>query len=157
MIFNILCGLPSSGKSTWAASHIAANPECALICPDHLREQLTGDASDQSSNYYIFDTLVPQHIRANAGMRRDAVFDSTAYCRRNRRNIIKLAKENGYKVVARVFNLPFDECVRRNEARERVVPRHVLERMARNWEDPALDEGFDEIVYHDYSLDKIAQ
>lgn len=151
----LLVGTPASGKSTHATTFLTEHPEYNLVCPDHIREQVTGDASDQSANGYIFSQLVPQAIRAASLMRQSVVYDATNVSRKARRPIIKLAKELGYHVIVQVMRTPFDTCVRLNAARERQVPIDVLERMRDQWQEPALDEGVDEIgdVVVDFPLD----
>ena len=54
------------------------------------------------------------------------------------RNIVCIKK---YVIMA----TPFDECCKRNESRDRVVPYEVISRMYKNWNNPYWFEGWDEI------------
>jgi predicted kinase len=142
---HLYVGTPGSCKSTHAAAFLAEHPEYNLVCPDHYREQLTGDMSDQSANSYIFQTLIPQAIGSAALMRQHCLYDATNVSIKARKPIIKLAKENGFWVVAKVMRTSYEDCVRRNAARDRVVPSFVLEKMRDAWQEPTLEEGFDEV------------
>lgn len=155
LTFAMLCALPAAGKSTYAAAFLRDHPEYNLVCPDLIREQLTGDASDQSLDVHVWTVSVPHLIRLAAQRRQSVLFDSTAYRRKSRKGLIKLAKAEGYRIVAHVIRTPFEECVKRNAARARVVPLFVLEKMRDKWQDPSADEGIDEIV--EIALDMASQ
>lgn len=43
------------------------------------------------------------------------------------------------------YSTPFEVCIRRNEERERTVPKEAMERMKRFLEPPTFAEGWDEI------------
>lgn len=142
-IFYLMVGIVGSGKSTYVKA-LQSSTGATVISPDDIRQELTGDMADQSQNHRIFSKVVPDRIRA-AGF--DIIYDATNYNRKNRREIIALAKGLGYRVVACVMQTPFDECRRRNAARsERVVPEFVLDRMESGYEAPDKNiEKIDEI------------
>jgi len=141
----VMCqGLPASGKTTYARRLVEEGYH--LISSDQIREELTGDMTDQSWNAMIFNDIIPIRIVGAWASRREVVYDATSYCRDRRKDIIRQAKRCGYKVYVHVLRVPLEECLKRNEARERKVPEHVIQRMHDNWEDPSLDEGIDGIV-----------
>jgi len=142
--FILLQGLPASGKSTYASRLVREGYH--LISSDQIREELTGDMTDQSYNAMIFNDIIPVRIVGAWASRREVVYDATSYCRARRADIIRQAKRCGYKVYIHVLKVPLEECLKRNAARERKVPEHVIQRMNENWEDPSLDEGIDGIV-----------
>jgi predicted kinase len=146
--FIMLIGLPASGKSTYTKDFLAArlNENWYLLHPDSLRGELCGDVSDQSQNALIFNTIVPCRIVGCKVKGENILYDATNYGRKTRKGVIAQAKAQGYIVEAHVIRTPFEECVRRNAARERVVPLHVLERMRDGWMDPEEDEGID-VIY----------
>jgi predicted kinase len=43
------------------------------------------------------------------------------------------------------FDVPVDECIRRNRARARVVPDEVIQKMAERLVAPDLQEGFSRV------------
>lgn len=142
----LLMGLPGSGKSTYATTLLTRYPNAALICPDTLREEVTGSESDLSRDGFIWTHLIPIRMNGAALNQRPIIFDATMVSRKARKPIIAHAKELGYRVAVHVVRTSFDECVKRNASRTRQVPVEVIERMRDRWADPTLDEGIDEIV-----------
>ena len=143
----LLAGAPGCGKSTYAQKIVEKNPDgTVLICPDILRLKETGDMSNHSRDSFIFAALIPNLMDDAAGVGKNIVIDATNYCRRNRRGIIKLANELGYKVICGVFRTPVEVCKARNAARDRKVPEWVIEKQFANWQEPELSEGIHSIV-----------
>lgn len=118
----------------------------ALISPDLLRLELSGDVSDQSKNGFIFNQLIPIRMNGAHAQGRCILYDATNTTRKSRKEIIKHAKWLGYEVEAHVFHVPIDVCKARNAARARHVPEPVIDRQFAQWQEPSLDEGIDRIV-----------
>lgn len=136
----LMVGLPGSGKTTWLRER-----GLSAISSDSVRAMLTGDETDQSLNRLVFRTM--RHMaraRLEAGAEITYI-DATALTRWERRCWVRFAELNGCDVEAVIFEAPLEECLRRNAARERVVPREAMERMAQRWERPTLAEGFSKI------------
>lgn len=110
---------------------------------------VTGDESDQSENSNVFKCLhLFTRILLLQGF--NVVISNTNYNHNNRKEFIKIGQSCGAEIHALVFRTPFDVCVARNAARERVVPTHVLEKMRTNWRNPTIEEGIDKIEYIEY-------
>lgn len=156
--FHALQGIIGSGKSTYAGSLLALHPDWDYLCPDLIREELTGSTEDQSVNHFIFTKIIPQRILSAANSGRDILYDATNYRVKNRREVFELAKSLGYRVIVHVMQTPFDVCWTRNAARERVVPRHVYDRMVAGWcvPDLAREPYLDEIVNVPYISEPVA-
>lgn len=143
-------GVPGCGKSTFI-KEIASKQDTIVIETDAIREELTGSASDQSQNKKVFEVA---YNRLNSGLANDEtkektfVFDATNISKWSRKGIIDIAKKYNARVVAIVMTTPLETCIKRNNARERVVPEDVIRRMYSNLEKPSKAEGFDEIIYH---------
>ena len=136
----VAAGLPGSGKSTWLARFGAD-----VLSSDALREELTGDAGDQSSNAGVFASL---RARLEERLRRGAAVtyvDATNLVRRDRRPFIRIARESGARVEALWFDTPAAVCQERNAARARRVPAHVIALMAARVVAPSVQEGFDAV------------
>lgn len=144
----LLAGPAGSGKSTYGERFVANNPGFSIVSPDLLRLELTGDISDQSKNHFIFSILLPIRIRGLRSQMKGLLLDATNTTRKNRRSLIEHIRDCGFtQIECHVVKVSLEECLRRNAARERVVPQDVIERQHAQWQEPALDEGFDKIVY----------
>ena len=138
----MLIGLPAAGKSTWSSKYMECYKNTELVSSDSIREEVFGDVNDQSHNAEVFN-IVHKRVVAAIKSGKDAVLDSTSLSRKRRIHFIKSIPE--CEVRAIVFAIPFEECCKRNAARERVVPQSAMERMYRSFQPPHYAEGFDDI------------
>lgn len=133
-------GLPGSGKSTYL-TRIGANP----ISTDAIRRQLADDETDQTINSRVFATvryLLQQRIELR---RPETYIDATNLTRKDRKPFIRLARERECALEALVFDVPLRICKARNAARGRMVPDHVMDRMAARFVPPSIEEGFEKV------------
>jgi len=131
----LLCGLPGSGKSTYAASL-----GLPTISADSIREEWYGDAAVQGDGKAIFAEVYSRIDKAIAsGI--DFCVDNTSVDTRARANYLG----RGTEVVAVFFNTSIEECKRRNNLRSRVVPEWVIDKMASRLTTPTTEEGFVEV------------
>ncbi len=150
VIFSI--GIPGTGKST-ILKKFAQHYDYDYICPDDIREELTGSASDQSKNDEVWNLAYDLLQYSLDDANRTVVFDATQTNPEFRKQFINKAKEYGAeKIQALLFDISLETAVERNSARDRDVPVEVLENMNRSLVDfpPRLDEGIDSI----FTLDK---
>lgn len=138
----MLIGLPGAGKSCWSSKYMECHENTELISSDSIREEVFGDVNDQSHNTKVFN-IVHKRVVAAIKSGKDAILDSTNLSRKRRIHFIKSIPE--CEVRAIVFAIPFEECCKRNAARDRVVPQGVMDRMYRSFQPPHYAEGFDEI------------
>ena len=144
-------GLPGSGKST-VLKQLAVLCGAAYICPDDIREELTGDAADQSRNGDVWiETYRRIHAELDNG--NSVIVDATNAKARDRLNLLRHCDKKAEQIIGLWFVTPYQICQERNLARDRVVPITAMERMA-CWlyeDPPSLDEGFDELCLIDTS------
>jgi predicted kinase len=136
----VAVGLPGSGKSTWLEPYGAR-----VLSSDAVREELTGDARDQSANARVFAMLrarLDERLRSGEEL---TYIDATNLVRRDRKPFLRMARQAGACVEAVWFDTPLAVCLERNAARERQVPAHVIELMAARLVPPSLEEGFDAV------------
>lgn len=158
----MLVGLSGSGKSTLAQQiNIASSTSRTTIVrsSDSLREEMFGDINDQTHNSEVFDEL---HRRIKDDLRngKNSIYDATNLSKKRRKAFLEsLNKIECYKICVCVMT-PYDECLERNQNRERKVPNDVIKKMYCSWTPPYKTEGFDEVRPYitgnikDYNINK---
>ena len=143
--FVLMCGIPGSGKSTYA-DRLAAEEKFIVHSSDKIREEL-GDVNDQSRNEEVFKIL---HNRIKDDLRNgnNVVFDATNLNRKKRVAFIKELKNIPCEKICVLMATPWELCLDQNFERERHVPANVMKRMIRNFQMPSVFEGFDEVIVH---------
>ncbi|NLW51324.1 MAG: AAA family ATPase [Candidatus Brocadiaceae bacterium] len=134
---HLLIGPAGCGKSTWARLH---RPEVEVVSTDRMREVLTGDPSDQSQNYLVFQRCMDR-LRALLGEGRDVVFDATNYCEAVRALPVQAGRWSGAEISSHLFDVGLAESLRRNLLRPRTVPEDVIRKQYRLLQAPALYEA----------------
>ena len=76
---------------------------------------------------------------------KDVVYDATNLKASYRVEFLDTLRLLNCKKVCVFVDTPFEVCIRRNEERERTVPKEAMERMKRFLEPPTFAEGWDEI------------
>jgi protein phosphatase len=142
-ILTILCGIPASGKDYYATQFLHNS---IYINADLARGIFGKDQTDQTVNYEVFEFLEYMVIYFMEQGKPISIIN-TNYNIKNRKSWVELAKKYKYKLVAIVMKTPIEECIRRNELRERKCPVAVIEKMFAGFQAPTLEEGFDEIKY----------
>ena len=134
----VLVGLPGSGKSTWAARR-----KLPVLASDAMRAALADNETDQSIHKRVLAAL-RYLVRQRVAIGRPVtVVDATHLTRWERRPYFRL---KGCTLEAVFFDVPIEECQRRNAARKRVVPTDVIGQMAARLQPPARAEGFSRIT-----------
>lgn len=139
-------GIPGSGKST-ALEVVAQHLEIARICPDDIREEMTGSAADQSVNA---EAWAEAYRRAGIilSLGKSAIIDGThTEAWRRPQNVQQYREFGAIAVVAAVFDTSLEIARQRNAGRSRVVPDFAIEKMhaALQKEPVSHKEGFDAI------------
>lgn len=143
----IMCGLRGSGRSTIAAKLTAENPNTIIISTDEIREELTGDRSNQDHSDEVF-RLFHDRIRKNLENKYNVIADNTNITMKSRRAI--LAKVNGLNIekICYVIPKPIELCKFDNQSREHPVPEYVLDKQIGKFQIPFFEEGFDQLIIH---------
>lgn len=129
----VCCGIPSSGKSTWARQEIAKDPDSwCRINNDDLRSMCNG--SVWSSNYekLIKETrnfLIKEAIKRD----KNIIIDNLNLNRRNFDDVCKLAKASGkeVQVFEKLFYIELEEAIERDS--KRTGSAQVGEKVIRKW------------------------
>jgi len=135
----LLVGLPGSGKSTWALG------KPGILSSDALRELLADDPDNQSIHARVFRVL-RDLLKHRLELKRPVTYiDATNLTPYEREPYVKLARQFDCKIEAVFFDVPVDECIRRNRERTRVVPDEVIRKMADRLVKPSAKEGFSRV------------
>lgn len=145
----VLVGVPGSGKSTWVKNQKWAK-DCTYISTDvyvEARARSTGKTYSE-----VFDEIMPIAVNMMVddvydaeAVSADIIWDQTSTTVATRAKKIRMLPD--YYKIAVVFKTPDpDELARRLATRPgKVIPQDVLDRMIGGFEEPTLEEGFDEI------------
>ncbi len=149
----LLIGLPGSGKSTVAAKLLIACSDRRLVSTDRIRAHLFGDEAIQGPWLKVWHEVGNQFRQTvqqiETGAAQDAIFDATNVVRKQRRDAIALARENGFTYITGLWlNTPLWICLERNEQRDRQVEPPVILNMHRSLigAPPTLQEGLDKLI-----------
>lgn len=142
----VLVGIPGSGKS-YIAEKLAKSMGAKIFSSDSYREKLFGNVNDQEHNETLFKTLysdMTQHLSNGE----DAILDSTNLTLKGRRFVIESVKGIDCEKIAYMVATPIEICLENNKTRDRVVPEYVIYNMAKRFQIPMINEGFDDVVIH---------
>ncbi len=118
----VLIGPTGSGKSSFALNH---SPPTEIISSDQCRAVVSDDETDQAATGDAFDLL---QYTAGVRLRRRklTVIDATSVQRRDRAELVALARRYHALPVALVLDIDPDICHERNQGREnRTFGQHV--------------------------------
>ena len=132
----LLSGLPGSGKSTWVAG------KDGVLSSDALRQLLADDPANQQIHPRVFRVL-RDLLKHRLELKRPVTYiDATNLTPYERRPYIAIADLFDAEIEVVFFDVSIDECLRRNQARERQVPEDVIRQMAARLVPPDVAEGF---------------
>ncbi|MBD3404948.1 MAG: AAA family ATPase [Candidatus Lokiarchaeota archaeon] len=147
-ILLVLCGIPSSGKSTFAKS-------IKTMIPAYDFEIINTDTWRDEEYYSEFKPEKENEVRASALDKTDEmlsqgksiIHDDTNYYTSMRHELLKLAEK--YKCDFGVIHIttPRDIALKWNEGRKRVIPPYVIERIASRLDTPGKKYAWDEPLF----------
>lgn len=140
----LLKGLPASGKSTWAKSHVDATTK--RVNKDDLRAMLDNGRWSRDNEKFVLqlrDHIVVEALAAG----KHVIVDDTNLHPKHEARMRQLARENNARVEVVEFDTSLEECIRRDLERPSSVGEKVIRKMhaqflAEPWrpreQDPAL-------------------
>ena len=140
----ITIGLSGCGKSTYAES-LAKSLNLIHLSSDANRKLLSGDEGNQSVSKAAFD-LLRRDADSHLLRGRDVIIDATFLYPKARKPFIDIEKLRKAEVIAVYFDVKSAICIKRNNARSRVVPEEVIFKQSQRLVPPKLEEGFDFIM-----------
>lgn len=140
----ILCGIPGSGKSTYAKTYTERNYNTIHLSSDEIRKELYGDENIQGNPGEVFTLMQKRAVEAfNNGY--SVLYDATNITRKDRSGIISACPKFA-KIECHIIWAPIEECIRRDAERDRTVGKEVIDRMLKRFQAPYYDEGIDDIM-----------
>ena len=136
-------GLPGSGKSTWA-NEKAFIDGYKVFSSDQMRVKMFGDINYQKKNGELFAEIYKE-IKEAVEKGENVILDATNIDSKKRIEFINRLDGIDCVKTARIFALPFTNCLYNNWMRFRKVPFEAMERMYRHWQTPFYFEGWDNI------------
>jgi predicted kinase len=113
-----------------------------VLSSDALRELLADDVNNQNIHALVF-RVMRDLLKHRLELKRPVTYvDATNLTPKERRPYIRLADLFDGEIEAVFFDVPVEECIRRNRGRGRIVPDEVIARMAEKLVPPGMDEGF---------------
>lgn len=139
----VMCGLPGSGKSTWAAQHM---PFIHYVSRDDIRFGYLQPEDDyfkyEDKVWHDFMTSIANY--ANSGQ--DVLIDATHINLRSRAKLYRALEawlNVDYEIHLIFMDTCLSKCIRQNEMREglRKVPESAIRNMFHSLEVPFIGEG----------------
>jgi predicted kinase len=142
----LLVGPSGCGKSTWARRHFR---DTQIVSSDECRRLVSDDEADQDATLQAFRVL-HAILRGRMSLGRLAIADATNLRVHARERLRGIAAEHGRPVIALVFDVSLDACLRRAAGRARQVSTEVIrsqhEMLQR--EKPRLEEEGYAVIFH---------
>jgi len=143
-ILAVMIGISGSGKSTYA-NGLKTSLNAQLVETDEIRQELTGDAEDQSQNGKVFE-IARKRVNDYLAQGKNTIIDATSLTIRDRKDWIEIGKANNAEIRAYFIDTPVSICKSQNSKRKRKVPEWVIDKQVSKLFSPTKSEGFDSIT-----------
>lgn len=144
VILAVMVGISGSGKSTYA-SGLKTSLTAQLVETDAIRQEITGNAEDQTQNSRVFD-IAKKRVNDYLAQGKNTIIDATSLSIRDRKDWIEIGKKNNAEIRAYFIDTPIDVCKYQNDRRQRKVPTWVIDKQASKLHAPTKNEGFDSVT-----------
>ena len=146
----IMIGLSASGKST-IGEQIVRECDCVIVSTDKIRGEICdGGVIDQTQNEEVFK-IFHSGIKDNLLKGINVIADATNINMKARRSLLENVKKVDCNKIAYVIPKSVEQCIEDNIYKEYPVPHHVIQKQMMNFQIPFYEEGFDEIVIHNFN------
>ena len=134
----VLCGLPGSGKTT-LSYELSKKYDAKAYSYDDFLQSNKGETLKDFYQYLYQQALVE-----------NIIIDTINLRVKIRLSLLKSLKDIKKSKILIVMTTPVEECVRRNNKRQRkdCVTDSMIYYLNNEYEPPTFDEGWDEILYY---------
>lgn len=138
----VLCGVPGSGKSTWAQKHMREKP---IVSRDEIRFNIIKDEEDYFSHETeVFSTFINSIVDACKSFG-CCIVDATHISKTSRHKLFRALDEqikDRYDTTIVYFNVPLGTCLQRNKLRNgrALVPEQAIYSMHSRLTEPEYYE-----------------
>ena len=137
---HVICGIQGSGKTTLAKQLVFKHDAVLYSYDTFPKGHCSNDAHP-----VMYERMVQDLKKGKA-----IVCDDLNITKENRQTLLNALCSVEFKKVLHIMQTPLELCIKRNRKRgygrlPDIVLRHCYEK----YEPPTLDEGWDEIIYHD--------
>ena len=137
-----LKGLPASGKSTWALEFVHNNSGWVRVNKDDLRAMLHNSSWSKEREEIVLtmrDKIIQEALKNNL----QVIVDDTNFAPYHEKRIRDLARQSGADFEIKFFDVPLEECLKRNAARtgKARVPDNVIVDMYKKYIEPTQKEN----------------
>ena len=137
----IFCkGLPASGKSTWSKEFVKENPNYIRLNKDDIREFFGNppfSSSFEKSVLTVQKTLGDVAIKLGKSL----IIDDTNFAEKHEIYWRSIASENSMEFEIKFFDIPVEECIKRDSEREKSVGKGVILSMYNTYLKPKISEN----------------
>jgi len=147
----IMIGLPGVGKSTWIDNHSKGKKNFAIVSTDDLISELgelygmTYNEMYDDISYSFAEKLMYKIAKKMITDKKDIYWDQTNLTIKTRKRKLGLFTKD-YKKVYVVFGVP-DDHEKRLDRPGKIIPENVINSMKSKYQEPSINEGYDEILY----------
>lgn len=157
----ILVGISGSGKSTWAIKKGLQNPKYTkIVSRDVIREKLFGYTEDNVYKYYErpdFQECEGKVSRETFELISKCLVDINTVIVDNthlKRRYLKQYTQYDCPKEVIIFDVPPEICLKRMESRVRKVPKEIIEKQSRDFEN-IRNIDFKELFGEDTTIKRI--
>lgn len=137
----VVSGVSGSGKSTISKKISENGGGIKIVNMDNIREEMTGDASNQTMNDEVFKEMC-KRIRKELSKKNSVIVDNTSVSSKDRKTYLKFFDGLFSESYLIFVDTDIETCKKRNSLRERVVPEYAIDKQFKRLEYPKETENF---------------
>lgn len=139
----VMIGIPGCGKSTFQKNFLPYHERINL---DSIHGFLAPSTGFNKKNINLARKIEEIIIKDRLSQGISVVVDNTNISRKVREKYFAFAQNYDVKMIAVAFTPDIGIAKKQNKQRERFVPEVVISKMAKDFEAPSHDEGFEQLV-----------